>query len=177
MHCWLRSGIRAEFCETDAPSMAMLMLAAPSPPAYPALPPVRSDSDWLALSESFPRTTPVERINDAFRRGKPSAALEEAGVIFHQYDGFEVSVGRPWEFCSAACKCVVCKKELPGRVSASIAYRGLRDRSDRIAIPIAVSGASGILLRPSELKLLCIYANDATSVEYSNASRPGCSDW
>ena len=113
-------------------------------------------------------------INQRFRNGQPSARLEEAGVVLKMFDGLETP-GRPWQACEGdACHCQ--GQTIPGRVSAMIAYRGLRDRPDRRGLPLPFGDRSGLVLRPSEGALQCMYGIDAASAFHlPDPETPGCS--
>ena len=163
--CYLREEVRPEECvqgatnyelytfELDPLSPLPLSPLPPAPPPSPPLPP------------RVPAASPAARINHRFRTGRPSNNLTEVGVLFRQFDGLEVHE-RPWEACEVNCHTqlyheVSKSAEVFGRLSASIAYRGLRDRADRESISLAYSDRAGYVLRNDEVSLQCLYGKDA----------------
>ena len=121
----------------------------------------------------------VQRLNARFRDGQPSDNITEVGIIFKQFDGLEAPL-RPWEACvGPLCKCWGQQGEMmPGRVSAMIAYRGLRRRADRVAIPLPYPDRTGVVLRNSEVSLECLYGIDGATNRMAKGltdpSHPGC---
>ena len=69
-------------------------------------------------------------------------------MLLHQFDGLE-STQRPWEACVTGC--TVQGMAVPGRVSAMIIYRGMKERADRVALPLPFGNRGGVVLRPSEV--------------------------
>ena len=171
VHCWLRSGLQEEYCDRGAPGFYLLKLAvAPSPPSPPDAPP------------SPPRSAPllaIDRINQRFRRGRPSDSIGEIGVILHGFDGFERDTDRPWVFCEG----LVCGKSgggawlAPGRISAFVAYQFLRERHDRVALPLPFADHSGLIISNDAIDgFECLYGMDGRTIEYKDAHHPGCPD-
>ena len=125
------------------------------------------------------------RINDRFRTGRPSNNLTEVGLLFRQFDGLEVHE-RPWEACEQDCHLPwsskrflalrgrESKSELFGRLSATIAYQGLRDRPDRKAISLIYPDRAGYVLRNEEVSLQCLYGKDAATFFVDSSANPGC---
>ena len=129
----------------------------PSPPPHP---------QWSAGGSA------VDRINSRFRNARPSSDLTEAGVLLHQFDEIEMH-GRPWEFCEGTC--YTQGATLPGRVSAMIIYHGLRDRGDRAGIPLPFGDRGGLIFRPTEVELKCLYGVDgSTAFQRNDPNHPGC---
>jgi hypothetical protein len=88
----------------------------------------------------------VRSLNARFRDGRPSNDLAKVGIIFKQFDGFEVQ-HRPWQACvGPQCRSLwqLQGAAIPGRTSAMIAYQSLRDRADRQAIPLPFPDRAGI---------------------------------
>ena len=112
------------------------------------------------------------RLNARFRNGRPSDNVSEIGLIFKQFDGFELP-GRPWEACVGACRSPWQRQSavIPGRVSAMIAYQGLRSRSDRVAISLPFPDRGGVgapMPLPKQfrraLSLLCSHPRSASQL-------------
>jgi hypothetical protein len=117
----------------------------------------------------------VAATNERFRNGRPSSVLAEAGVLIHQFDGFEL-YGQPWrpgwggsmlDACQPTCPpgahatCWECDQ--PGdRASASLIYAGERTRDDRWAIPL-FSSEGGVVLNPHRAAILCAYSGDGST--------------
>ena len=109
----------------------------------------------------------------------------QVGVLFRQFDGLEVH-DRPWEACEQACHTTLFHEDttnkgpgVPGRLSASISYRGLRERTDRKGISLAWADRAGYVIRNEEISLQCLYGKDAavrmatrTSANWPQARAP-----
>ena len=144
-------------CTSSAPPP--LPKPPPTPPA-PGRPP-------------YPPGDAVERINRRFREAQPSNSLDEAGVLLHQFDQIEAD-GRPWEACSGA-RCYCQGAYIPGRLSAMLIYYGLRDRADRVAIPLPFGDRGGLVLSSTALELECMYGVDGSTVfQRNDPGHPGC---
>jgi len=64
---------------------------------------------------------------------------------------------------------------IPGRVSAMIIYAGMRERPDRVAIPIPFVDRAGLIFRPNEVELKCLYGIDgSTAFQRNDPAHPGC---
>ena len=88
----------------------------------------------------------IRDLNLRFRDGRPSDSLADVGIIFKQFDGFELA-NQPWHACAgSACRSAwqLQGAAIPGRVSAMIAYQALRSRADRQAIPLPFPDRAGI---------------------------------
>jgi hypothetical protein len=88
-------------------------------------------------------------------------------VLFRQFDGLEVHE-RPWEACVQDCHTMLFHENttnkspgVPGRLSASISYRGLRERADRKGISLPYADRAGYVFRNEEISLQCLYGKDA----------------
>ena len=100
------------------------------------------------------------------------------GLIFRQFDALE-NHERPWEACEQNCHCKLYElpgKALTGRLSAMIAYQGLRTRTDRKGISLPYADRAGYVLRNEEISLQCAYGKDAATYTLDNPANPGCSD-
>ena len=109
----------------------------------------------------------------------------QVGVLFRQFDGLEV-YDRPWEACEQGCHTTLFHEDttnkgpgVPGRLSASISYRGLRERTDRKGISLAWADRAGYVIRNEEISLQCLYGKDAavrmatrTSANWPQAPAP-----
>ena len=109
----------------------------------------------------------------------------QVGVLFRQFDGLEVH-DRPWEACDQGCHTTLFHEDttnkgpgVPGRLSASISYRGLRERTDRKGISLAWADRAGYVIRNEEISLQCLYGKDAavrmatrTSPRHPHLRRP-----
>ena len=82
-------------------------------------------------------------------------------MLLHQFDEIEAK-GRPWEACTGV-RCYCQGAYIPGRLSAMIIYHGMRDRGDRIAIPLPFGDRAGLVLSPSS-ELECLYGVDGSTV-------------
>jgi hypothetical protein len=139
--------------------------ASPSPPPSP--PPF-----------SISRLSAAGQINYRFRMGRPSDNLTEVGVLFRQFDGLEVHE-RPWEACEQDCHAMLFHADttkspgVPGRLSASISYRGLRERADRKGISLPYADRAGYVIRNQEISLQCLYGKDAATYNLESPT-PGC---
>ena len=91
----------------------------------------------------------VDRINARFRASKYTSHLEEAGLLLHQFDEIEVG-GKPWSFCEGSA-CYTQGATIPGRVSAMLIYQQMRQRADRVAIPLPFGDRAGLILRNEEV--------------------------
>jgi len=92
------------------------------------------------------------KINARFYTGKASSDLAEAGVVMHQFDHFEDKHER-W----------VCPSngEFAGRVSTFIAFRRMKARADRVAVPLIGMGG-GVIIDPS-IPIKCAYGDDGST--------------
>ena len=97
-------------------------------------------------------------------------------MIFRQFDGLEVHE-RPWEACEQDCHTMLFHDDttnkspgVPGRLSASISYRGLRERADRKGISLPYADRAGYVIRNEEISLQCLYGKDA-AVSASDSNR------
>ena len=96
------------------------------------------------------------------------------GLILHHFDGFE-SKGREWQPCDKHGNGPRCgNNEIAGRMSCSISWAGLHQRADRVAITL-MNNNGGIIVRPSEVSLDCLYAVDGNTASFNGAISPGCS--
>jgi hypothetical protein len=112
-------------------------------------------------------------INERFRASSPSSNLEEAGLLLHQFDEIEVH-GKPWEFCEGP-GCYTQGATIPGRVSAMLIYHSLRDRSDRVAIPLPFGNRAGLIFRSDQVDVRCLYGVDgSTAFQRNDPGHPGC---
>ena len=56
---------------------------------------------------------------------------------------------------------------VPGRLSASISYRGLRERTDRKGISLAWADRAGYVIRNEEISLQCPHGKDVEVLRLS----------
>lgn len=118
------------------------------------------------------RLGPASHVNELFRRGSPSNNLGQVGLIIHQFDELEV-FGREWEMCTGGgCTCQ--GRHLHGRISASIVWQGLRERKDRVNIPLAFGDRAGILMNGKVLEITCGFGIDGSSYQDNSRFNPGC---
>ena len=85
------------------------------------------------------------------------------GLVFRQFDALE-GLEKPWQACEKHCHCKWYSKpgkELNGRLSAMIAFKGLKDRTDRQAIPLPYADRAGVVLRNGQVSVQCLYGKDA----------------
>ncbi len=54
-----------------------------------------------------------------------------------------------------------------------IIYRGLRERSDRVAVPL-VSYTGGVVARPNAISVACSYGVDGATQNLNGGPQPGC---
>ena len=113
-----------------------------------------------------------DAINLRFRTGRPSNDLNKVGVIIHLFDVREEEI-TPWvqEYLYG--------NERISHISASIIYAGLRNRKDRLGIPLSMA-EGGIVIRPTETDISCAYAVDSSSIflkpSHANHFLSGCPD-
>ena len=122
--CGLRRDVWAEHCSGDTHHDTWV-LEQPSPPPPPPRVPIT-------------RMSPAQRarqLNARFRDAKPSVNLEEAGLVTHQFDRLEMK-GAPWKACNEHCENELAGSSLTGRLSTFIMYSRLRNRPDRVAVPL-----------------------------------------
>ena len=121
----------------------------PPPPPGPHQPPYRGRV--------------VDLVNKRFAGSKkPSGDLDKAGVLMHQFDTIEVK-GRPWEFCTGQ-RCYMGGQWIPGRISSMLIYSGMRDRKDRVAIPLPFKDRGGLIFNPFEVEIQCMYGVDGSAL-------------
>ena len=151
------------------------------PPPWPP-PPPPSDAPPPPRSPPSPRPPPpsaavrvASALNARFAAGRPSNNLAEAGVVVHQFDNYE-SNGHMWEAPTADSH----RGEIVGRMCTMIIFRSMRERADRVAIPIIFARGGGIVVRPSTPGLKCAYGDDGATYKapggcwqpYCDASDP-----
>ena len=159
--CFRKGGIDAAKCRSDS-NMDLYLLSAAMPPGAPKPP-----------FHPVPRA--VQQINDRFRNGGPRDRLGEVGLLLHQWDGLEAhDRQKPWEMCIVSCMCQ--GSFIHGRISAMAIYRGLKERPDRIAIPLPFGNRGGLVLNPEYTTLECLYGIDGATYHLDDASKPGCTD-
>lgn len=125
------------------------------PPPAPPLPP---------LPPTTPQLGSITRLNSRFRRPLKGAAPLEAGVLIHQFDGYQDPL-RPWSPCSPdrqdenhkpvpfSYKCSDERvKTLWHKVSCSIIIAEFQRTFQSIPF-FSIDG--GVVLRPSKNELLC----------------------
>ena len=163
--CGLRDDIWPEKCSPDG-AHDTYVLQAPSPPPRAARPPIA-------------RMSPAARaaaLNERFYSAQPSADLATVGLILHQFDGIE-QAGALWKSCTSHCGTSNgAVGALTGRISASIASMRLRNRPDRMAIPL-INTHGGVVARPGEVHVACAYGIDGATVNlHGGANGDGCPD-
>lgn len=105
-------------------------------------------------------TNVVSRINERFRKGRPSASLEEAGVLVHMFDMMEDWAGnRPWMTCNTC-------DEPVDHLSSSI----INARKPDVWTAESIA-AEGIVLR-SDTQFLCAWDHDIGSGNQVNGGCP-----
>ena len=134
-----------------------------SPPPPPPPPQPRSPSPFPPPHPPSNAVEVASRLNLRFRAGAASNVLEEAGVVIHQFDGYEASWNEQW-------KCPL-NGQFGGRLSAMLAFRGMRARRDRVAVPL-ISNDGGVVVSPS-IPIACAYGDDGTTYR---ARENGCYD-
>jgi hypothetical protein len=93
----------------------------------------------------------------------------------HMFDGQEDNRNnKPWKMCIENCLCQ--GQFIHGRISTMVIYKGLRERSDRIAVPLPFGDRDGILLHPAHSQVNCLYGIDGATYNLNNPRHPGCSD-
>ena len=115
------------------------------------------------------------QLNARFHAGHPSNDLAAAGLLVHQFDGYDTEdkFMPPWRPC-ASCAPGECRKciETSDRLSAAIIYRNMTadplTRLDvkahaRGALPLYSRGTAGLILSPTANQLLCAYPYDGGS--------------
>ena len=135
------------------------------PPRSPPPPPPQPRSPSPS-PPPHPPSNAVEvasRLNLRFRAGAASNVLKEAGVVIHQFDGYEASWNEQW-------KCPL-NGQFGGRLSAMLAFRGMRARRDRVAVPL-INNDGGVVVSPS-IPIACAYGDDGTTYR---ARENGCYD-
>ena len=95
------------------------------------------------------------------------------GLFLHILDGHEVE-HRPWRACIDNCSNA--GRLVYGRISSIVIYQAMRQRADRIGIPLPFADRGGIILHPSHITIDCLYGFDAATVLLNNAAHPGCPD-
>ena len=150
--CGLRRDVWAEHCSGDTHHDTWV-LEQPSPPPPPPRVPIT-------------RMSPAQRarqLNARFRDAKPSVNLEEAGLVTHQFDRLEMK-GAPWKACNEHCENELAGSSLTGRLSTFIMYSRLRNRPDRVAVPL-VSNTGGVIARPGDgIQIACLFGIDGATV-------------
>ena len=131
---------------------------------------------WCALSLPMHDAARVAaELNERFRVGHPSSDLADAGLLIHQFDGYDNDdhFMPPWRPC-ASCPQGHCRNcvETSDRLSAALVYRNMTadplTRLDirphaRGAIPLYSRGTAGLILSPTANRLLCAYPYDGGS--------------
>lgn len=94
-------------------------------------------------------------------------------MLFRQFDEIETK-GKPWEACSGT-RCYCQGAWIPGRLSAMLIYQGLRNRGDRVSIPLPFGDRGGLVLSSSVEELECMYGVDgSTAFQRNDPDHPGC---
>ena len=112
----------------------------------------------------------MDVLNARFKAARPSNELGEAGVLVHQFDGWQ-EAARPWRPCPGACKYQrgVCETHLGcenrNRVNAMLLGVG-----DAYARPLYSPSTGGTVLSPTANTLVCSYPRDG----FTAGSRDGC---
>jgi len=142
------------------------VITEPTPPPAPPVPP---------LPPSPPPLWPgpldvVERLNQRFRHGRPSADLASAGVLVHQFDTMDDPDpdGQAWIPGRG-------RSDTGDRISASLVYYDMVP-DPGFNIPIYSFDLAGLILSPSSNRLLCAYPYDVGTLERVCEPR-GVSEW
>lgn len=121
----------------------------PSPPAPPPPPPPMPPiGTWSAV------------LNERFQRNVREHDIFEAGVLIHQFDGFEDANLKvsPCTDVSQTPNCLAVRnRQRRQRVSTSFISSGLKSRDSSIPL-FSLDG--GVILRPSDIHALCGYGTD-----------------
>ena len=100
-------------------------------------------------------------LNRRFREGRASSDVAAAGVVLHQFDGYE-SHKHPWAPCDNRGHGTPCQgQELPNRLSAMLIFASMRQRSDRVHVPL-IGDLGGVVVSPS-VPLKCAYGDDGST--------------
>ena len=158
-----------------------------TPPSPPAVPPL-----WPPAS---PPQTLAERLNERFSRQEvnPSARLDDAGIVLHQFDG-KMASSRWWSPCPKLEDRMPEDRRYPSycadersflrryRVSGSIIRGAMQPPSGDVEIPF-FSFDAGVILRPNQTTILCVYGMDGSTDGMSACDPklepefvPGCGD-
>lgn len=161
--CGLRREVWEAHCSGDTHHDTWYMATPSPPPAAPRVP-IRTMSP----------SSRAAMLNARFKDAHPSANLEAAGLVVHQFDRLEMK-GMPWKSCNYHCDNELNGQHLTGRLSTFIMYGRMRERRDRVAIPL-VSNDGGVIARPERgLNLSCVFGIDGASVGLSGgANGDGC---
>lgn len=108
------------------------------------------------------RAIPSDPLTVSLRLLPTLITYAQAGLLLHQFDEIEIH-GRPWEFCDGP-HCYTQGRRIVGRASAMLIYRGLRDRADRVAIPLPFGDRAGLIFRANEVDAKCLYGVDGSTV-------------
>lgn len=97
----------------------------------------------------------AEVLNARFRDGRPSTDLALAGVTLHQFDNYESN-----EHVFEAPTSESHRGEIVGRMCTMLIFQSMRDRHDRVAIPLIFARGGGVVVRPSTPGLKCAYGDE-----------------
>lgn len=115
----------------------------------------------------------ANRLNARFRYAKPSDASGgkplSSGVVMHQFDNFEAR-GKPWAPCDGSTRYACHANQFAGRMSAFIIFRDMKNRKDRVRVPL-ISYGGGVVVNPT-IKLKCAYGDDGSTFRANG----GCYD-
>ena len=152
-----------EHCSVDTHHDTYIIGTPSPPPATPRIP----------IRQMSP-TARAAMLNTRFKNARPSRELAEAGLVVHQFDRLEMK-GAPWKACNFHCDNELAGQSLTGRLSTSIMYGRMRERRDRVAVPL-VSNDGGVIARPGPgLEMSCLFGIDGASVGLSGGPNgDGC---
>ena len=163
LQCYFRRKVVIEKCAYGADAFefdtwANPELLPPPPPAPPPSPP------------ATPRESTLIALNNRFNRPLEGADPLEAGILIHQFDGYQ-DPDTPWAPCSAGSAAWKCSDErvqnLWHKVSTSVILREMQ-KTFRYIPFFSVDG--GIVLRPRTTQLLCAYGGDGSTDD----NKPQC---
>jgi len=106
----------------------------------------------------------ANRLNTRFRYGQPSGAHNgqplSAGVVIHQFDEFEAR-NKPWAPCDHTHQYQCHENSFGGRMSTSLIFRAMKERLDRVRIPM-ISWGGGVVVNPT-ISIKCAYGDDGST--------------
>ena len=125
------------------------------PPSASPLPPPSPPPPFPSPPPPVPTVSLVELLNERFSRDVIEYESLEAGILFHQLDGYE-DEARKWAPCAQESRSANCQlqrtRERSQRMSASMVYAALEGNDNRIP---TFSLDGGVILNPSKTRVFC----------------------